>query len=76
MIGGSIPERDQEGRLYNTCLVHGPDGSLIAKHRKVHLFDIDIPGKMTFQESKTLTGGSSITYFDTPFGGKIGLFEC
>lgn len=31
---GSIPEED-EGKLYNTCAVFGPDGELILKHRKV-----------------------------------------
>jgi omega-amidase len=34
----------------------------------VHLFDIDIPGRMTFKESDTLSAGDSITTFDTPFG--------
>jgi hypothetical protein len=32
--------------------------------RKVHLFDIDIPGKITFQESKTLSAGNHCTIFD------------
>lgn len=32
---------------------------------KIHLFDIDISGKMTFQESKTLSPGNNITFFDT-----------
>jgi omega-amidase len=58
----------------------------VAKHRKVHLFDIDIPGKQTFkvgssqclanlQESDSLSPGSSATMFETPFG-KIGLGIC
>lgn len=34
-------------------------------HRKVHLFDIDIPGKIKFKESETLSAGSSINKFDT-----------
>ena len=45
-----------------------PTGAIIAKHRKVHLFDIDVPGKITFKESDTLTAGDSPTTFDTPFG--------
>ncbi|CAE7889029.1 Nit2 [Symbiodinium sp. KB8] len=52
-----------------------PLGTLIAKHRKVHLFDIDIPGKMTFKESETLSAGDSITTVDTPYG-KIGIGIC
>ncbi|CAG8732086.1 20090_t:CDS:2, partial [Racocetra fulgida] len=54
----SIPEReDSTGKMYNTCTVYDPEGSMIAKHRKVHLFDIDIPGKITFKESDSLKFG-------------------
>ncbi|KAJ2134150.1 hypothetical protein GGH17_002937, partial [Coemansia sp. RSA 788] len=45
VIGGSIPEREPAtGRLFNTCTVWSPEGTLVAQHRKLHLFDIDIPG--------------------------------
>jgi len=64
LIAGSIPERDADGKLYNTSMVFDPSGSLIAKHRKLHLFDIDIPGKITFKESLTLSAGNSITMFE------------
>jgi len=47
----------------------------VVKHRKVHLFDIDIPGKQYFKESETLTGGDKLNMFETPFG-KIGLGIC
>ena len=74
LIAGSIPERDGD-KLFNTSVVFGPEGDVIAKHRKMHLFDIDIPGKITFQESKTLTPGDSFTTFDTPFC-KVGVGIC
>ncbi|XP_077546644.1 omega-amidase NIT2-like [Haemaphysalis longicornis] len=74
LVGGSMAEVEG-GKLYNTCLVYGPDGSLIAKHRKVHLFDVDIPGKMTFQESASFAAGNALTTFDTP-GLKVGLGIC
>ncbi|XP_073421316.1 omega-amidase NIT2 isoform X2 [Dendrobates tinctorius] len=64
LIGGSIPEEDC-GKLYNTCTVFGPDGTLLIKHRKIHLFDIDVPGKIRFQESETLSPGDSLSVFDT-----------
>lgn len=67
LIGGSFPE-EENGRFYNTCLVHSPDGHLVATHRKVHLFDIDIPGKIRFKESETLSPGNTLTQFNTPFG--------
>ncbi|CAL0305756.1 unnamed protein product [Lupinus luteus] len=74
IVGGSIPERS-EGRLYNTCCVFGSDGKLKAKHRKIHLFDIDIPGKITFIESKTLSAGETPTIVDTEVG-RIGIGIC
>lgn len=42
---------------------------------QVHLFDIDIPGKMTFQESLTLTGGDRVTVFECSLG-RFGLAIC
>jgi len=75
VIGGSIPEKDGSGAVYNTCVVIGPDGQMVAKHRKVHLFDIDVPGGQYFKESDTLSAGSSITTFDTPFC-KVGVAIC
>jgi omega-amidase len=74
LIGGSIPERS-DGRLYNTSYCFGPDGALIGKHRKVHLFDIDMEGGLTFRESDTLTQGEGITVIDTDLG-RIGVAIC
>ncbi|KAH0624995.1 hypothetical protein JD844_032979 [Phrynosoma platyrhinos] len=74
VIGGSIPE-EEDGKLYNTCTVFGPDGAMLAKHRKLHLFDIDVPGKIRFQESETLCPGNKFSLFDTPYC-KIGLGIC
>lgn len=75
LVGGSIPERGPGGRLYNTCLVINPNGQVVGKHRKVHLFDIDVPGKITFKESDSLTAGDGVTVVETPFGG-IGVGIC
>jgi len=77
LIGGSIPERDSndDTKLYNTSTIYAPNGDLIAIHRKVHLFDIDIPGKITFEESKVLTGGTKMTQIDTDFG-RFGIGIC
>ncbi|XP_072971345.1 omega-amidase, chloroplastic-like [Typha angustifolia] len=74
VVGGSIPERVGD-RLYNTCFVFGADGKLKGKHRKIHLFDIDIPGKITFKESMTLTAGQHPTIVDTDVG-RIGIGIC
>ncbi|GAB6031084.1 hypothetical protein CHUAL_007895 [Chamberlinius hualienensis] len=74
IIGGSIPEK-RDGKLYNTSTVFGPDGSLLAKFSKMHLFDIDIPGKITFKESTVLTAGNDFATFETPYC-KVGIGIC
>lgn len=74
LIAGSIPEKD-EGKVYNTSYVYSPKGQLIGRHRKMHLFDINIKGGQYFMESDVLTAGSDFTVFDTEFG-KIGLGIC
>ena len=73
LVGGSVPETD-EGSIYNTCFVFDSQGRQIARHRKVHLFDVDLPG-MRFRESSTFSPGEKITVFDTPFG-KMGCAVC
>ncbi len=78
IVGGSIPERDFSSgseKLYNTCLVINPQGEVVARHRKVHLFDIDVPGKITFKESDSLSAGEVLTVVDTPWGG-MGVGIC
>lgn len=87
LVGGSVPEASVVAvggggggetttrLLYNTCCVFERDGSLAARHRKAHLFDIDIPGKMTFRESDTLTKGESATCVDTT-AGRLGVGIC
>ena len=75
LIGGSMPEKDAEGNVYNTSYIFDREGDQIGKHRKVHLFDIDVKGGQTFKESDTLTAGDSDTVFDTEFG-KIGVMLC
>lgn len=74
IVGGSIPEIDAD-KIYNTCYVFDNQGELIAKHRKAHLFDIDIKGKITFKESDVLNPGNETTVFNTPWG-KFGVMIC
>ncbi|KAF2090902.1 carbon-nitrogen hydrolase [Saccharata proteae CBS 121410] len=77
IVGGSIPERDSStGDLYNTSLTFAPDGTLLATHRKVHLFDIDIPGKISFRESDALSPGNKLTLVDLPEYGTVAIAIC
>jgi len=74
LVGGSIPE-EEDGQVYNTCFVFGPDGRELARHRKVHLFDVAFEGGQVFRESDTFTPGEDVTTFS--FGGMtFGLCIC
>jgi len=75
IIGGSIPEIDEEGQIYNSSYIFDMKGKLVGKHRKVHLFDIDVKNKITFKESEVLTPGNEVTTFDTEWG-KFGVMIC
>jgi len=75
LIAGSIPEKGENGKMYNTALAFNKKGDLIAKYRKTHLFDIDIPGKATYKESDIFGAGSEAVVFETEFC-KIGWGIC
>lgn len=75
LVGGSIPERDAAGNIYNTSFIFDERGKLIGHHRKVHLFDVNIKGGTVFQESKTLAAGNRITVVNTSLG-TLGVGIC
>ncbi|KAJ1647390.1 Omega-amidase nit3 [Coemansia erecta] len=76
LVGGTVPEKESTtGDLFNTCTVWNPQGEMVAKHRKIHLFDINFPGRMVFKESEVLKSGNEITEFSTPWG-RFGLGIC
>jgi predicted amidohydrolase len=74
VVSGTIPELCGD-KIYNTSYVFDRVGVQIGKHRKMHLFDIDIEGGQRFKESDVLSPGSDVTVFDTEFC-KIGLAVC
>ena len=66
---GSIAERDESGRLFNTSLLFGPDGQLRGSYRKIHLVGFDSG------ESGLLTSGTDVVVLETPMG-RTGLSTC
>ena len=60
IVAGSIPEY-AEGKLYNSSAILGPTGQLLGVHRKIHLFQVDAPGEIVFDESEFFSPGDSIT---------------
>lgn len=77
IIGGSIPVyfNDDPEKIYNTTFCLDRNGDIKSKFSKIHLFDVDIPGKITYQESKKITPGDEYGIFDTEYG-RIGLGIC
>ena len=71
---GSIPRRE-ENKFFNTGFVINPKGEIQEQYDKMHLFDIDIPGKITYKESDAFTCGNKVCVFDTEFC-KMGLGIC
>lgn len=74
ILAGSIPEKE-DTRIYNTSYLFDRKGDIIAKHRKMHLFDVDVEGGIYFKESDTLTPGNEFSVAQTEFG-KIGMGIC
>lgn len=78
VVGGSIPEAGADGAVYNTAVVVGADGGVLAVHRKVHLFDVDCSatGGIVFAESDTLSAGGALTTFAAAPRLTAGLGVC
>lgn len=75
LLLGSFNERsDEPGRCYNTSVLFGPGGAVLATYRKIHLFDVDIP-EVRFAESATCKPGEEPVVVDTPLG-RLGLSIC
>jgi len=67
---GSFLEKDDQN-IYNTSVVFDTGGEIIAKYRKIHLFDVELPDGTVIKESMTLTPGTEVVTFkidDVTFG--------
>jgi predicted amidohydrolase len=67
LLLGSFPElADEEARPYNTSLLLGPDGAILARYRKIHLFDVDLPGVPAYRESAFTRPGAEVAVVSLP----------
>jgi predicted amidohydrolase len=76
LVAGSIVERleEDDGRHANTSCLIAPDGEVVARYRKIHLFDVDVEG-FAYQESTTVAPGDEIVVADAgPL--RLGLAIC
>ena len=64
ILGGSVMEKNPDGLPFNTSMLIAPDGTLAAKYRKAHLFDVDIPGGVSVQESARMAKGEKPVFVE------------
>jgi deaminated glutathione amidase len=74
VLGGSVLEAD-ERRVFNTSVLVDRTGGLVARYRKIHLFDAEPPGQPPIRESETFSAGEELVTHETEFG-RIGLTIC
>ena len=77
IVGGTMPLKSgADGRVAAASLVYDADGARVARYDKIHLFDVDIPGRAeTYRESANVAPGSRAVVVDTPVG-RLGLSVC
>ncbi len=75
VAAGSFHETGPGGRTYNTALVFDRGGALAATYRKIHLYDVDIPGRVSFHESRSIAPGDTPVVVDVE-GVRVGLSIC
>jgi nitrilase len=76
IVAGTVPVRAADGRVSAASLVYDANGKRAARYDKIHLFDVDIPGKAeTYRESAHVAPGTEPVVVDTP-AGRVGLTVC
>jgi predicted amidohydrolase len=78
LLAGSIAERADGGRIFNTSVLFDDEGAAVASYRKIHMFDVEVGG-VAYRESETETPGEEIVTAAVEVGGEsveVGLSIC
>ncbi len=77
VVGGTIPVKvPGESRVAAASLVYDAAGREVARYDKIHLFDVDVPGRSeSHRESSGIRPGHEVVTVDTPVG-RLGLAVC
>jgi predicted amidohydrolase len=74
VLGGSVCE-SADGRVYNTSFLFDRDGEMLARYRKIHLYDAELPGQRPIRESALFAAGDEVVTHDVD-GIRLGLSIC
>lgn len=74
VLGGSLHERAGD-RIFNTAPLFDRSGELVARYRKIHLFDVHLDGQPPFRESAVFTPGGELVTHEVE-GVRVGLAIC
>ncbi|TAK47451.1 MAG: carbon-nitrogen hydrolase family protein [Xanthobacteraceae bacterium] len=72
---GSLALRASPQRAVNRSFLIGPDGAVIARYDKIHMFDVDLAGGESYRESASFQPGERAVIADLPWG-RVGLSIC
>ena len=75
LLIGSIAIKVSETHTANRSFLFAPDGSVIARYSKIHLFDVQLANGEAYRESNTVAGGDAAVVTDTALG-RIGMTIC
>ncbi|MEP5010543.1 carbon-nitrogen hydrolase family protein [Roseobacter sp.] len=76
LIGSlALKTADADGRFANRCFLIGPDGTIVARYDKIHMFDVDVSPEETWRESEGYRPGAQAVVATAPFA-PIGLTIC
>lgn len=75
LLGSFSEKSSHKGRCFNSSVLFGPSGARVAVYRKMHLFDVDVPGGVSFRESDTVLAGGEVVVAETTLA-TIGMSIC
>ncbi|XP_057423740.1 deaminated glutathione amidase, chloroplastic/cytosolic [Lotus japonicus] len=74
-LGGFQEKGPDPEHLFNTHVIVDDTGKIISTYKKIHLFDVDVPGGRVYKESSFTEAGKDIVAVDSPIG-RLGLSVC
>jgi predicted amidohydrolase len=76
VVAGGMPEKNEDpARPFNTSVLFAPDGRILARYRKLHLFDVEVGG-MSYRESDSTSAGGMEVSLSEVGGVPVGMTIC